>query len=72
MTVANAPGTWEVRKLERPQARPFYVCRDISPGPSFSHWEQLQEEGGGCASFETEEEARSAIAKSPAQKDGVA
>jgi hypothetical protein len=67
LAAGTAPGLWKVGKLEKPQLLRFYVYRDISPSPTFTHFEQLQCADGGCARFETEEEALAAIAPAPQQ-----
>lgn len=53
---SEAFGPWNVAMLERPQWRPYYVCRQIG----ISHWEQLQKLGEGIAYFETIDEAQHA------------
>ena len=63
MSARRTPGPWTVGKGRTLTGRPFYVWRDVSPRPSFSHYEQLREEGS-LLTFVTEEEARcAAIAK---------
>jgi hypothetical protein len=42
--------------LERPQLRPYYVCRQVS----HTGWEQLRASEGGIARFETMVEAQEA------------
>jgi hypothetical protein len=49
-------GPWSVSMLERPQLRPYYVCRQVSP----TGWEQLHASEGGIARFETMSEAQEA------------
>jgi len=57
-----AAGPWSVSMLERPQLRPYFVARQLSE----SHWEQLRDETGAIARFETADEARAAIDKATA------
>jgi len=54
--LALACGPWSVSMLERPQLRPYYVCRQVSP----TGWEQLHASEGGIARFETMSEAQEA------------
>jgi len=49
-------GPWSVSMLERPQLRPYYVCRQVS----HTGWEQLRASEGGIARFETMVEAQEA------------
>lgn len=50
-------GPWSVSMLERPQLRPWFVCRQIAN----TQWEQLQRDDGcGIARFETMAEAQAA------------
>ncbi len=49
-------GPWSVSMLERPQLRPYYVCRQVS----HTAWEQLRDSEGGIARFETMIEAQEA------------
>ena len=50
-------GPWSVSLLERPQPRPWFVCRQTAA----LQWEQLQREDGcGVARFETMAEAQEA------------
>lgn len=60
----QTPGPWSVCRLSRrDQPRPFYVCRDISPRPALTHFEQLRA-ADGSTTFATETEATAVIAKS--------
>ncbi|BEP42089.1 hypothetical protein [Variovorax sp. V15] len=60
-TESFTPGPWLVKKATRTlTGRPYFVARDVSPRPSFSHFEQLRDENG-LRTFETAEEARAAI-----------
>jgi hypothetical protein len=49
--------------LERPQLRPYYVCRQVS----HTAWEQLRDSEGGIARFETMIEAQEAARKAAAK-----
>lgn len=50
-------GPWSVSLLERPQPRPWFVCRQTDA----LQWEQLQRDDGcGIARFETMAEAQKA------------
>lgn len=53
----SALGPWQVAMLERAQLRPYYITRQCGD----SHWEQLRDEDGSVARFETEAEATAAI-----------
>lgn len=56
-------GPWSVSMLERPQLRPYFVCRQTAS----LHWEQLLDEAGGTARFETMAEAQQAADAANAQ-----
>lgn len=56
------PGPGKVNMMSKPQLRRFYVVRPIDDGTwSSPHWEQLRNEEGAVANFETEAEARAAL-----------
>lgn len=63
LTDRHTPGPWTIGKGRSIVGRPYWVSRDVSPRPSFSHYEQLLDENGALLTFETEDEARAAIAK---------
>lgn len=56
MLTENQCGPWSVSMLERPQLRPYYVCRQTDA----LQWEQLREASGAVARFETMAEAQAA------------
>ena len=61
---ASGPGPWEAIKSSHPQCGgDWFVARNISPRPSFSHYEQLRDEDGRMVRFETKGGALDAIAK---------
>ncbi len=63
------PGPWTVQMLTKPQPRRFHVARQVEDGTwSSPHWEQLRDENGAVASFETSEDARAAIAAATVEK----
>ena len=63
MSAQHTPGPWTVNKGRSLVGRPYAVVREVSPAPSFSHFEQLRDENGVLLTFETEDEARAAITK---------
>ena len=56
-----SPGPWRIGKGRTLTGRPYWVWRDVSPRPSFSHYEQLRNPDGSLATFATEAEALAAI-----------
>lgn len=65
---ATKPGPWTICKGRTLVGRPYWVTRNVSPRPSFSHYEQLRDKDGVLLTFETEAEARAAIAKTQGEK----
>jgi hypothetical protein len=63
MSAAKTPWPWKVGIGRSLVGRPYYVCRDVSPRPSFTHFEQLRDENGALLCFETEVEALDTLAK---------
>ena len=49
-------GPWSVAMLERSQLCPYYVVRQIG----ISHWEQMRDDFGAAARFESYSEAEAA------------
>jgi hypothetical protein len=54
------PSPWKIGKGW--SDRPYWIYRDVSPRPSFSHYEQLCDENGSLRTFTTEAQARAALA----------
>ncbi len=60
----HIPGPWTVRILSKPQMNPYVVVRHIEDGTfSSPHYEQLRDENGGIARFQTVDEAEAAITR---------
>jgi hypothetical protein len=48
---------WQIMKRSRAQPRPYYVARPAEGGG----WEQLRDDDGSLASFESEADAQAAL-----------
>jgi len=64
----HTPGPWTAYKASMPQLHgDWYAARNISPRPSFSHYEQMRDQEGQILMFKSELLARAAIAKATGQ-----
>lgn len=62
---AHTPWPWQVGKSNYPQpgGRNFFVFRALLVDASNSHYDQIRDSNGALLRFESEEDARAAIAK---------
>lgn len=60
----HKPGPWVVQVMTKPQVWRYHVARQVEDGTCFSpHWEQMTDNTGAHARFETDHEALAAIVK---------